>query len=138
MFVLDPHSEQRLSGVHPDLVRVVRQCVEDWALPFRFGISQGLRTPEMEAKYVASGRSQTMNSRHLPDKNGVCYAIDVCALLPPDNEVCWTWHLYEQIADAMKIAADKCAVPVIWGGSWLTLKDGCHFELPRDRYPAAT
>jgi peptidoglycan L-alanyl-D-glutamate endopeptidase CwlK len=38
----------------------------------------------------------------------------------------------------MKLAATEFAVPIVWGGDWQTLKDGCHFELDRRVYPAAS
>jgi peptidoglycan LD-endopeptidase CwlK len=128
-FTLDPHSVANLQGVHPDLVRVVYDCAANGVMPFTFGITQGLRTQAMQKVYVAAGKSETMNSRHLDG-----HAVDMVVLI--QGQATWSWPMYEALNVQMQAAAARCGVPVTWGGSWTTLKDGCHFELPRDKYPS--
>lgn len=150
-FVLDNLSVSRTKGVHPDLIRVVMSCAADSALPFTFGISCGLRTHQAQKLAVASGKSKTMNSRHLDG-----HAVDLVALV--SGEAAWDWPLYFSLADAMRAASIRCRVPLVWGGCWgkematytgsaedasaeyVTgggrFLDGPHYELPRDKYLA--
>lgn len=149
---LSSRCELRLAGVHPDLVRVVRNAAEGGAL---FRVTEGLRTLERQRQLVAEGKSQTLDSRHLTG-----HAVDV---VPLDNagNVSWAWGLYFPLADAFRAAAIADGVPVIWGGAWgqemaeyATAKagqaayvarvkkagrkpflDGPHFELARAAYP---
>ncbi|WP_411692198.1 M15 family metallopeptidase, partial [Escherichia coli] len=72
---------------------------------------------------VTTGKSQTMNSRHLTG-----HAVDVVAYV--GNQVSWEWPLYEKIAAAFRQASQELNIPVEWGGDWKTLKDGPHFQLP--------
>lgn len=125
-YTLSALSRRRLTGVHPDLVRVVERAIELTSVDFR--VTEGLRTAARQAELVRAGASQTVHSRHLTG-----HAVDVVALV--GGKVRWDWPLYGYIASAMKGAAQDLGIPIIWGGDWRTLKDGPHFELPRARYP---
>jgi len=122
---LNVRSEKNLSGVHPDLVKVVRKASESAS----FVVTEGLRTAERQAQLVAAGASQTTKSRHLTG-----HAVDLAALV--GTEIRWDWPLYAQLAKAMKQAAQQLVIPIEWGGDWKTFKDGPHFQLPWDKYPA--
>ena len=122
---LSAKSNERLIGVHPDLVRVVHRALQ--LSPIDFGISEGLRTMERQIQLKKAGASKTLNSRHLSG-----HAVDVVAYI--GSEVRWDWPLYEQIAAAFKQAAKELDVPITWGGDWTTLKDGPHFELSWSKY----
>ena len=126
MFKLGKRSIERLQGVHPDLVRVVERAID--LTPVDFTVLEGLRSPERQKILVASGASQTLNSRHITG-----HAVDLGAWV--DNQVDWSWPLYHQIANAMKAAATELGIPIVWGGDWKTFKDGPHFELDRRYYP---
>jgi len=126
-FTLSPRSIDRMAGVHPDLVRVVRRAIELTTVDF--AITQGLRTVEQQRQLVADGKSRTMNSRHLTG-----HAVDVVAMV--DGKVSWTFAHYEAIAHAFKAAAKALGVPIVWGGDWASFRDGPHFELDRAVYPA--
>lgn len=127
MFHFSQASLGRLAGVQPDLVRVLKRAIEITEVDF--GITEGFRTPDRQKSLVASGKSQTQNSRHLTG-----HAVDVDAFI--DGKVNWDFANYEKIAKAMKKAAFDLGVPLHWGGDWRTLRDGCHFELDRVSYPA--
>ena len=122
---LSKRSNERLIGVHPDLVRVVHRALQ--LSPIDFGISEGLRTMERQIQLKKVGASKTLNSRHLSG-----HAVDVVAYV--GSEVRWDWPLYEQIAVAFRQAARELDVPITWGGDWTTLKDGPHFELSWSKY----
>ena len=122
---LNVRSEKNLTGVHPDLVKVVRTAAESAS----FVVTEGLRTAERQAQLLKAGATQTLKSRHLTG-----HAVDLAALV--GNEIRWDWPLYAQLAKAMKQAAQQLNVPLEWGGDWKTFKDGPHFQLPWDKYPA--
>ncbi len=126
MFKLGKRSIERLQGVHPDLVRVVERAIDLTTVDFT--VLEGLRSPERQQTLVASGASQTLNSRHITG-----HAVDLGAWV--DNQVDWSWPLYAKIANAMKAAANELGVSIVWGGDWRTFKDGPHFELDRRYYP---
>jgi peptidoglycan L-alanyl-D-glutamate endopeptidase CwlK len=130
---LDARSEKSLQGVHPDLVRVVRECAE--TCPIAFTVTEGLRSELRQAVLFKQGASKTMKSRHLTG-----HAIDVAAMIDFDGdgdlEIRWDWPLYKQIADAMKKAAQLLNIPIEWGGDWKTHRDGPHFQLPHKEYRA--
>lgn len=126
-FTFSQRSEERLKGVHPDLVKVARRALE--LSPVDFGITEGLRTVERQKQLVAEGKSQTMNSRHITG-----HAVDVFAYPTPAGS--WDMKYYRQIADAFSAAGKEIGIPVEWGGNWTTIKDGPHFQLPHKAYPA--
>ncbi len=128
---LDPRSEASLAQVHPDLVKIVTRAYADTAQAFE--VIQGLRTLAAEQAAVARGASETLHSRHLPNKAGLACAVDVAAI--DEGHISWNPLLYQPIAHAMKAAADALAIPIEWGGDWKTLKDWGHFQLPWARYP---
>lgn len=124
-FSLSTRSLDRLTGVHPDLVAVVKRAIEVTSVDF--AVTEGLRTQERQRQLVAKGASKTMNSRHLTG-----HAVDLAPLI--DGVIRWDWPPFYDIADAMKQAAKERGVSIVWGGDW-TFKDGPHFELNRKDYP---
>ena len=121
-------SLKNMVGIHPDLRRVLDRALQD--SPLDFVVIEGLRTLARQKQLVASGASQTLNSRHLTG-----HAID---LLPigPDGKSAFDWPLYDQLGPAVKAAAEAEGVALDWGGDWKKFKDGPHFELDRNVYPA--
>lgn len=126
MYKLGPRSLMRLKGVHPDLVKVVQHAIE--ISDVDFAVLEGLRTIERQRELVKAGASQTLKSRHLTG-----HAVDLAAWV--DDQIDWSWPLYDKIAKAMKSAAADLKIPLEWGGDWKTFKDGPHFQLPFKDYP---
>ena len=110
-------SEQHLSEIHIDLYEVVFLARLLSEVPFE--ITDGLRTIEEQRHYYETGKSQTMNSKHLTG-----HAVDVVPI-----PVTWDKEAFLPIAEAMKKASDILDVPIVWGGDWRTFKDYPHFEL---------
>jgi peptidoglycan L-alanyl-D-glutamate endopeptidase CwlK len=151
--VISARCELRLAGVHPDLVRVVRNAAERGAT---FRVVEGMRTVERQRDLVAAGASQTMNSRHITG-----HAVDLAPMV--DGALSWDWKHFFPMADAIADAARKEGVPLVWGGAWARavqdwpqssakaaqdayvaerraagrkpFLDGPHFELARAAYP---
>lgn len=132
-YVLGAKSLQKLDGVHPDLVKVVKRAIEISEIDFT--VTEGVRTMARQKELVAAGASKTLKGRHIPDNNkcGMSCAVDLAALV--GGKVDWSWPLYGKLAKAMKQAASELSVPIEWGGDWTTLKDGPHFQLPWKQYP---
>lgn len=125
-FNLSDKSQLKLRDVHPDLVKVVEAAIKITAVDFT--VLEGLRTVERQKQLVASGASQTMHSRHLTG-----HAVDLGAIV--GGHLTWKEALYNRIADAMLKAAADLKIPIVWGGSWVSLRDLDHFELNRNFYP---
>ena len=119
-FVLGTKSRQSLAGVHPDLIHVVERAIQDTSVDFQ--VYEGLRTRARQAKLVASGASQTMDSRHLPGRDGLGHAVDLVPLIDFDGdgkaELRWDWSLCYRVADAVRRASMELQVPIRWGGVW--------------------
>ena len=121
-YYLGKRSVQRLDGVHPDLVKVVKRAIEITDVDFT--VLEGLRTKERQKELFDAGASQTLRSRHLTG-----HAVDLGAYVA--GSVRWDWPLYHKIAKAMKRAAKEQGIALEWGGDWRTFKDGPHFQLAR-------
>lgn len=125
-FRLSQRSRSRMRGVHPDLIAVVEAAIRRTEVDFM--ITEGVRDGTRQAALVKSGASRTLNSRHLTG-----HAVDVAALV--EGQVRWDWPLYGRIAEAFKAASRDLRIPLTWGGDWVRLRDGPHFELDRRAYP---
>jgi peptidoglycan L-alanyl-D-glutamate endopeptidase CwlK len=112
-FNLSARSRKNLIGVKPQLVAVVERAIVLSSVDF--AVTEGLRTMETQRKYVAAGKSQTLQSKHLTGD-----AVDLVAFL--GKAISWELNLYDDIADAMAQAGRELGVPLRWGAAW-TLKD---------------
>jgi peptidoglycan LD-endopeptidase CwlK len=119
-------NSDRLKGVNPDLVAVVNLAHQISEVDF--AVIEGLRTRDRQTQLVAKGASKTMNSRHLTG-----HAVDLAPVI--DGEIRWDWPPFYKINDAMQEAANRLGIAIVWGGSWISFKDGPHFELDRKVYP---
>lgn len=126
-FTLSQKSLDRLSGVHPDLVSVVKRAIE--LTDVDFAVLEGVRSKARQEQLVAAGASKTVNSRHITG-----HAVDLGAIV--GGSVRWDWPLYAKVAAVVKKAAAELSVPIEWGGDWRTFRDGPHFQLPFKEYPA--
>ena len=126
-FKFGKRSLAALEGVHPDLVRVAHAALAISRVDFV--VTEGLRTLQRQAQLVKAGASKTMRSRHLTG-----HAIDIAPVI--GGKVAWDWPPFHDLASAMKAAAAAEDVPIVWGGDWVSFRDGPHFELDRAKYPA--
>ena len=126
-YILSKRSKKRLSGLHEDLISVVEEAIKISDIDFT--VLEGLRSKERQEQLFKSGASTTMRSRHLTG-----HAVDLGAYV--NGGIRWDWPLYYKIADAMKGEARNMGIELEWGGDWKTFKDGPHFQLPFDNYPA--
>lgn len=108
-FKLSGRSLKNLDGIDTRLIEVVHYAIGVSRIDF--GVTEGLRTIERQRELVAAGASQTMNSKHIQGK-----AVDLVAYI--GTRVSWELNLYDDIADAMKLAATEIGVPIRWGAAW--------------------
>jgi len=120
-------SLKNLNGIHPDLRRVVDRALQD--SPLDFVVIEGLRTRERQKQLLASGASKTLNSRHITG-----HAVDLVPI-GPNGKAAFDWPLYDVLGPAVKEAAAKEGVAIVWGADWPKFRDGPHFELDRRVYP---
>jgi peptidoglycan L-alanyl-D-glutamate endopeptidase CwlK len=125
-FALSQRSKDRLNGVHPDLVKVIEEAIKE--SPLDFSVTEGLRTKERQKVLFDTGKSQTMNSRHITGK-----AVDIAVIR--EGEVTWDFKYYQLVAEHIKEVAKELGIDIVWGGDWQSFKDGPHFELHRSVYP---
>jgi len=113
---------QKLSGVHTDLVSVVKLAISKSEVDFT--VLEGIRSPVRQKELYKAGKSTTLNSRHITG-----HAVDLAPW-----PISWEWEDFYPIADAMKAAAEELDVPLEWGGDWKSFPDGPHFQLSRKKY----
>lgn len=131
-FQLSRRSTDRLQGVHPDLVRVVRGAILHSKVDFI--VVEGLRTLDRQKELFAAGKSKTMRSRHLTG-----HAVDLAPLVDLDGdgdlELSWDRNHFFPIVDAMRASAAAAGVLIEWGGDWRDFVDMPHWQLPWSKYP---
>jgi peptidoglycan L-alanyl-D-glutamate endopeptidase CwlK len=133
MYKLGKASNRHLTGGKPDIVAVVRRAIQITGIDF--SVVDVLRTVAEQAHYVKTGKSWTMNSRHLPDTaDGLAFAVDIYPYYEGKTQH-RPW-MYRKIAKAMFRAAIELGVDIEWGGFWKG-PDMPHWQLSRARYPKA-
>lgn len=111
-YKLGNRSIAKLEGVDERMQAVVRSAIGKSSQDF--SVICGMRTIEEQKKLYDKGVSQTMKSKHLDGLAVDLMAYDADA--SPSGR--WELNLYDEIADAMKNAAEECGVAVKWGAAW--------------------
>ena len=115
MFKLSSRSHNKLQGVHPDMVETVMSAIR--LTKVDFGVTYGVRSIEEQKILYESGRSQTMNSKHLiQESTGYSHAVDLVAYFGKD--ISWELNVYDDICDAMAEAARGVGCAIKWGAAW--------------------
>jgi peptidoglycan LD-endopeptidase CwlK len=115
MYQLGRESKAELSGVHPDLVRLVQDAIS--ISDVDFSVHDGLRTLEEQRRYKAAGASHTMRSRHLLQSDGYAHAVDLVPYI--NGKLRWELGACVEIARSMRSVA--AGIGIIWGGAWVRL-----------------
>jgi peptidoglycan LD-endopeptidase CwlK len=102
-FKLSQRSLNNLKGVDERLQEVVHYAIG--VSKIDFGVICGLRTVEEQKALVAKGASKTMNSKHLTGD-----AVDLMVYVG-SGRGSWELNLYDEVADAMRIAALQVGHP---------------------------
>lgn len=125
-FAFSGLSISNLKTAHPLLQKLFMEALP--TSPYDFSITEGLRTVERQKYLFDAGKSKTMNSRHLSGK-----AIDIAVFV--NGKLTWDFDKYKEVAAHVKAVAASLQIPIVWGGDWVSFKDGPHFELDRKSYP---
>lgn len=110
-------SANLLAQCHPDLQTVMNEAIKmiDFSV-----LPSTIRTIEDQKKFVAEGKSQTMNSKHLKGTDGFSHAVDVwkCPINWNDEKSQTELARYILgIADAF-LSMGKIKHKIAWGGDW--------------------
>lgn len=111
---LGVRSRLKLIGVHPMLGTIVREAIA--VTDQDFAVVDGLRGPDEQRELVARGASQTMQSKHLRQRDGYSHAVDLVPIV--GGVARWEWPLIYPVARAMWIVAHRYHVALTWGGVW--------------------
>lgn len=120
MFKFSKRSLKNLIGVHPKLVKLMKEAIKN--SPYDFMITEGLRTLERQKELVKQGKSKTLKSYHIVGK-----AVDIALIV--DGVVNWEYPLYREVAKHIKKIAREQEIKITWGGDWKNFKDGPHFQI---------
>ena len=124
-------SQVSLENIHPDLASVFALAIG--ISDVDFGIEFPIRSLEAQKGLVNSGRSQTLNSRHiLREHENFVHAADIFAWV--EGAITWKPPYYYKIAQAMFRSAIEQQVQIEWGGHWMSLKDYGHWQLSWKEY----
>ena len=108
-FKLSERSLGKLEGVNDNMKLVVMKAITLTTIDF--GVICGIRSQAEQEELVAKGASKTMKSRHLTGD-----AVDLMCYLGSRGS--WELNLYDDVADAMKQAAQDEGVGIRWGAAW--------------------
>lgn len=134
MPVLGKRSLQSLEGVHPNLVKVIKEAIKD--SPIDFTIIEGVRTVKRQQELYAQGRTTKgsivtyadgvkKKSNHQPKEDGYGYAIDFVPY-PVD----WNDHKkFKVIADHIVSTGKKLGIKIDAGFYWKKPYDPPHVQL---------
>jgi len=132
---MDKRSTRNLIGVADKLQLVAIKAFDyfDYEVTQLSGcamvITDGVRTLAEQEEYVRAGASWTMDSYHLPWKDGKAYAIDFA--LVHRNKVVQEMAPYERVwLGCYRPASIQIGVELTWGGRWKS-KDGPHIQMKR-------
>jgi peptidoglycan L-alanyl-D-glutamate endopeptidase CwlK len=111
--------------VHPALIDVLEEAIKY----YDFSVLEGLRSDERQKVLYDTGKSQTLNSKHLRQSDGYSHAVDI-APYPIDWE---DTDRFTHLAYLIKGIAASKGISIGWGGDWRSLVDCPHFELRKDK-----
>lgn len=118
-------SLNKLKTCHPDLQRLFKEVVKHVDCT----IIEGVRSKEQQAEYVRTGKSRTMNSKHLKQSDGYSWAVD-CLAYPLQ------WNNFQRnylFAGFVKGVALSLGIKIRMGADWdgdFDTKDQTFYDLP--------
>jgi peptidoglycan L-alanyl-D-glutamate endopeptidase CwlK len=131
-FKYSQKSQEKLNTCHPDLQRLFNEAIKHVDIT----IIDGVRTKEQQEEYVKTGKSKTMNSKHLKQADGYSHAVDAMPF-PIDWNNTSRNYLF---AGFIKGLAVSMGINIRMGADWdgdfdtkdQTFHDVPHFELKKD------
>ena len=125
-------NSDKLKFVEPILAQWLRTFEKDYNYELttkgvNIIVTEGIRDLETQKKYLATGKSKTLKSKHLKNKNGLSQAIDIA--FEVNGRIDWNNLTYWKLAGKhFKEHFGKLGIKVQHGGDW-SFKDYPHFQL---------
>lgn len=147
-YMLSDASIEKMKGVHPKLIELMKKAIGD--SPYDFKIIQGLRTAEYQNSLYQQGRTKpgkivtkldgySRKSNHQAKSDGYGHAVDIAVCGHYDQNGGYVKYTTDaemfdnkklvEISMHVKAAAKKMGLEIVWGGDWKTLYDTPHYEL---------
>lgn len=146
MYQFGERSLKNLVGVHPHLVKLMKEAIID--SPVDFTITEGVRTTEKQKEYYSWGRTKInpnngkmtkvtyadgvkRKSNHQKKADGYGYAVDLYPFFEGKVQTKHkdTMAKLKNIADHIKEKAKQLGIKIVWGGDWTKPYDPPHFQL---------
>lgn len=119
-YKLGTASNRHLKGVHPKLVKTVKDAIKITPIDFTILKNGGVRTASEQMRLYKIGASslngRSRKSKHQIQESGYGEAVDLVPWV--DGSPRWEWPLIYPIAAAMVKSAKKNKVRLRWGGVW--------------------
>ena len=119
-FKLGRASKRNLIGVHPNMIRLVEECIKITPVDFTILPTGGLRTTTAQMKLFKSGASEldgrNKKSTHQKQSDGFGHAADLVPYVAGSPR--WEWPLIYPIAARMAHLSKKLDIDIKWGGVW--------------------
>ena len=125
MYKYGKSSSDRLATCHPDIQKVFNEVIKHTDCT----IVEGVRSKERQEELVKTGKSKTMNSKHLKQPDGYSHAIDAMQY-PIEWE---NWERNYMFAGFVKGIAASMGIELRLGADWdgdFTTKDQTFHDLP--------
>ena len=127
MCTFSKRSLNNLIGIHPDLVKVLKEAIKD--TPIDFTITEGVRTAVRQNQLYKEKRSKCdgyiKKSNHQVKTDGYGHAVDLYPLPIQYSDP----QPYIALSKHIKAKAAKLGIKIVWGGDWKSLVDRPHYEL---------
>ncbi len=131
MFKFGKQSLSRLEKVHPDLILIANEVLKFFDI-FVMPMG-GVRTRADQIVLIKSGKSETLNSKHIPGEDGFSHAIDIAPYPYEPKNV----ERFKEMSDLFLLIAEDKDIEIRWGGDWdgdgdtndQTFNDLFHFEI---------
>lgn len=140
MAVFGKTSSLKLNGVHPNLVKVLKEAIK--TTPIDFSIVEGVRTTKRQQELYAQGRNgdkrpvvtyangTTKKSNHQPKEDGYGHAIDFAPYI--NGKLDWNNHSnFKIIADHIVKTGAQMGIKITAGFYWKKPYDPPHIELAK-------
>lgn len=118
-------SLEKLNTCHPDLQKLFKEAIKYVDIT----IIEGVRTKERQEELVETGKSKTLDSKHLKQSDGFSYAVDA---MPTPIE--WeNWQKNYLFAGFIKGLACSMGIKIRMGADWdgdFDTKDQKFHDLP--------
>jgi len=133
MYKYSKKSSDRLSTCHPDLQKIFNEAIKHMDIT----ILEGVRSKERQEELVRTGKSKTLDSRHLKQDDGYSHAVDASPYPINWSDEKHNMNRWYMFVGFIKGLAAKMDIDIRCGGDWdgdgttsdQTFHDLPHFEI---------